>query len=134
MSRRTVLTLVLALSAFGLTAGLTASLGVSTDQLGAGSSPVTSCDPVETGGVHVAYDVTAGTNVVTAVTLSDIAAACDGQTATITLLDTNGADLDRTTGTITLGGTTVESFTLVDQDADAASVKSVSVVIAGAGI
>lgn len=134
MSRRTVLTGIIALSAFGLTAGLTASLGVSSDQLGAGTSTVAACDPVGTGGVDVSYGVTAATNTVASVTLDNVAWACEGQTATITLMGGTTV-LDSTQGTLTLDatdGTGGEVLTFTAGTANAADVTSVSVVITGA--
>lgn len=127
MSRRTVLTAVVALSAFGLTAGLTASLGVATDQLGADTQTVAACDSA----IDLSYGVTAGAvNTVAAVSLDAVDASCDGQAASLTLLgggvvleSVDVADLAVTTGsaTITLADTT-----------DVEAVDQVSLVITGA--
>lgn len=130
MSRRTILTAVLALSAFGLTAGLTASMTVTSDQLGAGTTEaITACDA---DGVNVAYGVSPGANgVVEEVTLEGVAAACEGDDLVITLLDSADAELDSydgTVGTLTGSATTV---TLDGADAPAADVSKVTVVITG---
>ena len=130
MSRRTILTAALVLSAFGLTAGLTASMTVTSDQLGSGTTEtITACD---SDGVNVAYGVSPGANgVVSEVTLEGVDAACDGDDLVITLLDSAGAELDSydgSVGTLSDGATTV---TLVGGDAPAADVAKVTVVITG---
>ncbi|MBW3621273.1 MAG: hypothetical protein KY461_13590 [Actinobacteria bacterium] len=129
MSRRTILTAVLALSAFGLTAGLTASMTVTSDQLGSGTTEaITACDA---DGVNVAYGVSPGANgLVSEVTLEGVAAACDSDDLVITLLDAVGATLDSydgSVGTLTGGATTVT----LTGGAPAASVAKVTVVITG---
>lgn len=129
MSRRTILTLVLALSAFGLTTGLTASMTVTSDQLGAGATDaITACDA---DGINVAYGVTPGANgTVSEVTLEGVAAACVGQTLVVTLLDAANATLDSFDGTV--GALTAGDLVVALNDtATASAVERVAVVITG---
>lgn len=136
MSRRTVLTAVIALSAFGLTAGLTASLNVAADDLGAATATVAACQPDAEGDITLSYGVLAGaTNTVTEVTLGNVSADCAGQTATVTLLDVAGNTLDAATQTsISADGTVDIVLDLTDATltADAAQVEEVSLIITGA--
>ncbi len=80
--------------------------GLNSDDLGADTGDVASCD---TNGIDVGYDTsfdgTTGEYVVTSINLSDINAACEGQTFDLTLLGDDGAGdptvlLQTETGTI----------------------------------
>lgn len=136
MNRRNILIAVLALSAFGLTTGLTASLNVSSDQLGAGTNTVASCDP---DGVGVSYGVTPGQNsTVASVTLTGVHADCVGQTATVILMeeaaDGTITELDQASATVAVdasGNAVVNLATDTTNTASAAAVEHVSVIITG---
>ncbi|MBW3659777.1 MAG: hypothetical protein KY457_14145 [Actinobacteria bacterium] len=137
MSRRTVLTAVIALSAFGLTAGLTASLNVATDDLGAATATVAACHPPAEGDITLSYGVRAGVvNEVVEVTLGNVSAACTGQAATVTLMDAAGAAVDSVVATsLTADGVSDIVLDLAADatlTADASLVEKVSVVITGA--
>lgn len=129
MSRRTVLTAVVALSAFGLTAGLTASLGVASDQLGAGTQVVASCDDL----IDLSYGVTAGaTNTLASVTMSGVDASCAGQAATLSIMDTANGVIE----TLNVASLAIDADGNVAIPAsgttDVATVGNVSLVITGA--
>lgn len=127
MTRRNLFILLVALSAFGLTTGLTASLGLSSDQLGADTVAVAACDP---DGIAVSYGVTPGAiNTVNEVTLSGVDASCAGQAVTVQLMDATDASLDSVSGTVTLAGT--DAVVSMSDLADASAVSKVSVVISG---
>jgi hypothetical protein len=125
MTNRKKLTigLVAAVGIFAAVFGTAATLGgINSDNLGADSEVVASCD---TDGIDVAY--TTGFNgtdfTVTSVDLSDIAAACEGQTVSVAL---DGAEL--TSGTADDSGSM--SFTL-DPVVTAESVEDIAILITG---
>jgi hypothetical protein len=91
--RRLVIVLVAATAVFGAVFAFAASLGVSSASLGAGDAVVSSCD---TNGVSASYSTTYSSGYkVSAITVSGIAAACDGKTVSATLTGT-GANLPQT--------------------------------------
>lgn len=113
--RRRGAVILLGIGAFGLAAASAASLGgLTTGSLGADNGAVASCD---TDGVTIAYgtptyDAAAGLYKVGSVTVSGIAAACNGKTVYVTLSDSTNASLGGgsaavagTSATVTLGTT-----------------------------
>ncbi len=100
-----------------------ASLGLSTNTLGAGSANVQTCD---SDGVSATYTVTSGN--VTAVTIDGIAAACAGGRLKVTLADSSGAAIG--SGGPTVVAATSESVSVNPQPA-AANVAQLHVVIEG---
>jgi hypothetical protein len=139
--RRSVRRKVVALTVAGLgIAGLglasAAQLNLTAGALGAGTTVVASCD---SNGVAVAFTNAFTASVkgytVSQVTLSDVAAGCQGQTIAIDLLNTDpadgstGASISHLTGTVPQGGGSVSLA--VTGAVKAADVKGVAVVIAG---
>ena len=117
------------LAVAGIVGASAASLGgVRSEDLGADVGVVGSCD---TNGVDVDFSTAVVGNAVnvTSLTLSDVNAACSGQTVQVTLLDGTNAQLG-TAGTATAGagGTvSVSGFGTVG----AAAVEGIAVVISG---
>jgi hypothetical protein len=125
MRRRTI-AVILAILAFGLVAASAATLDVTSSGVGAGTGLVASCDDA----VTVDYTFT-GSNV-TGVTISDIAAACDGKDIAVSLLDGAvppvplGSDASDT-----LPNPGTGSFSIVVPNVSAASLGNVSIIISG---
>jgi hypothetical protein len=97
-----IATIVLAVTvATGAATGFAASLNVSSDHLGSGIAPVTSCD---TDGVNASYTIVLG--LVTAVVVSGIAdgsasigaGACDGEMVYVEALSSGGSVILGATG------------------------------------
>lgn len=108
---------------------MAASLGgLSSQQLGANTTVVASCD---TNGVSLsyttAYNATAGRYDVTSATVSGIAAACAGQTLSLTLADAGFVALG--SGSATVSGTS-QTVTF-SPGIDAEAVARAAVVITG---
>lgn len=104
ISKRTLTASLLGLTAFGAVFGSAASLGgLAPDRLGADAEVVASCD---TDGVALAfqraYDSTTAPSgyKVSAVTVSAVNDACDGQSVSITLTDAAGVVLSEGTQTM----------------------------------
>lgn len=131
MRKRTIVALVIGGVVFATVVGIAASLGpVTAENLGAGNSVVASCD---TDGVSVSYstsyDGTDGRYEVASVTVDGIADTCDGQTLTVALADSAGAQLAEGSVTVPTGTGTTASVTLGTPPA-ASQVANVHVVIA----
>lgn len=102
MSRRTIAGVIAGLTVFGAVFAMAANLGgIVSDQVGADSTTVTSCD---TNGVTTSYasswDVTDERYEVTSVTVNAIADACDGKTLSVSLTDVGGAQIG--SGSVTI--------------------------------
>jgi hypothetical protein len=128
-SKRKSLAVVAAIAAFGAVSASAASLGGLTGtSLGADTSVVASCD---TDGVAVgyttAYAATPKEYQVSGVTLTGVAAACNGKSANVTVANAAGTSLGSATATV--AGTSV-SFTL-PAGVSAQAVGNVAVVISG---
>jgi len=128
--RRKALALVVGAAVACTVAASAASLGgVSSDTIGTDAVTVASCD---TDGVSVAYttayDATVGRYQSTAVTVSSIDAACNGNAISVTLSDAANASLDTATGTV--AGTS-QVLTLTGIGVDASLVEGVAVLISG---
>lgn len=127
--RKIALAISLGVATFGLYTASAASLGgLTAKNLGADDNVVASCD---TDGVTVAYtnayDATAGLYKTSVVTVSGIAAACNGQTMSITLKDATGVSLGN--GTATVAGTT--SAVTLSTTANSKLVVGAAIVISG---
>jgi hypothetical protein len=126
--RRHVLAGVAALATFGAVLASAATIGgVSADSLGADTSVVASCD---TDGVNLSYGsftLSGGAYKVGSVTVSGIAATCNGKAIRVTLSDAGGS-LGEATGTVS-GTSQVLNFTAPGPDAK--SVTNAAVVISG---
>lgn len=114
MVRRVFFGLAAALGVFAISFGFAASLGgLSTDGLGADDSVVAACD---TDGVSTSYslsfDDTDGRYEVSAVSVSGIADACDGQTLEVTLANSSGAAIGTGSATIPSDAATSHSISL----------------------
>jgi len=117
--------------------GLAASLGVSSDTLGAGTSVVASCQAQGTGAQIIAsYNTTDGTSgyQTTTVSLKHIdQTTCGGKNYKISLVDNSNNPLGEQTGSIPAGSPAVTDYTLTTGafNVSAASVYNVHVVITG---
>lgn len=121
---------VVAVSGLGLASA--AQLSINSRVIQAGSAAVGTCQPPGTP-VRVGFTSTFSTANprrynTTAVTLSDVAAACEGHSYRLRLLDTSGALLGtERTGTVTLGGGS--TLTIPVTSVPTASVARVAVLI-----
>ena len=132
--RKKAAAIIAGLALTGLAGASAASLGdIKTEGLGAAADDVTSCD---TDGVTVAYetsyDATAAAVQVDTVTISNVAALCDGKTFDVVLFDGDGATLGSKSGTVAL---TTGAFD-VDMSAespiiDAEDVEGIAITISG---
>jgi hypothetical protein len=85
----------------GGTYGFAATLGVSSDNLGAGSTVVASCDTDGiTADYTAVYSASANAYQVTTVELGGVAATCDTQQVQITLSGAANASLNETVATV----------------------------------
>lgn len=122
MKGRLLTALLVGGTVFGTVLGLSASLPVTSKDLGSGSDQVASCDP---DGISVDYDLTPPTSL-TGVTITDVASSCAGQTAHVALVDG--------TTTIATGSGDVEGSSVTVNtvpDVSAAAVDNVIVTISG---
>jgi hypothetical protein len=125
--RRLIIGLLVGTMVFGIVFAVAASLGVTSNQLGAGSADVNSCD---TNGVTTGYDASflGGTYKVTEVNVTGVNdAACDGHTIGVTLVNSAGTSIGSGTATVTTG-TTSYDVVIAAQPA-ASAVEDVHVVI-----
>ncbi len=95
MNKRMLFATLVALACFGSVYAMASSLGgVTSTNVGADNTAVASCD---TGGVASAYttawDATDKRYEVTVVTISGVADTCDGQTLSVSLTDSTGAQI-----------------------------------------
>ena len=127
--RRRGAVILLGLGAFGLAAASAASLGGLTNQsLGADNAAVASCDTDGVGMAYTnAYDATAGLYKVTSVTVSGLAAGCNGKVISVTLSGTGGTSLG--SGTATVAGTS--QAVSMTPTADAKLVLGAAVAVTG---
>jgi hypothetical protein len=114
---------------FGATYGLAASLGLTSDTLGAGTSVVAAC---QAGTLNATYTPTYAAAQpgyqVTTVTLTGLQAGCFSKPYKVTLSGAAGASLGEVTGTTPASGTTVA---IVFANVNAANVTGISVVFSG---
>jgi hypothetical protein len=133
--KRVVVALLIGTTIFAGVFALAASLGVTSDTLGAGSAVVVAC---QTGTVNVTYTASYSASApagyrATTVTLNNLdtsAGACGGKTARVTLTGpgASNASLSEQTGTLPSSGTT---FALTFSGVNASDVSGVHVVVSG---
>lgn len=102
MNKRTIAAAVVAVAGFGSVYAMASSLGgVTSAKVGADNVAVAACD---TNGVTTAYttawDATDEVYEITAVTVTGIDNACDGQTVSISLTNSSGAQIGSGTTSI----------------------------------
>jgi hypothetical protein len=108
MRKRTILALLASLAVFASLYAMAASLGgITSDNVGADSTVVASCD---TDGVTAAYvtawDATDKRYEITSVTVGGVADTCDGRTLSVSLTDSSGAQIGSGTLSIPTSGAT----------------------------
>ncbi len=114
---------------FGGVYGLAASLGLTSNTLGAGQAVVASCQSVAMNATYAStYSATVPGYTVTTVTLTGMATTCQGLPYKITLSGAAGASLGEATGTTPASGTTIAA---TFSNVSAASVTGVAAVIGG---
>lgn len=134
--RKKSIALVAGLAITGIVGASAASLGITSEGLGAGVEPVASCDDEVTVAYTTGYVAgLAGTGgsgfvAVNTVTIGDVDAACDGLAYAVTLLDAGDAAIGNTyEGTAATG-----SFDITVDPADtvdAEDVEGIAIVIGG---
>jgi hypothetical protein len=129
--KRTVFSIVLALTIFGAVYGFAATLNVGANTLSAGNASVASCQAsgTPTGTYTVAYDSTLGGYKVSGVTVTGLDAGCATKAISVTLTGAANANLASIAGTVPAGG---GSLALTPgSTVSAASITGVSVAING---
>ena len=129
--KRTLFSIVLALTIFGAVYGFAATLNVGANALSAGNASVASCQAsgTPTGTYAVAYDSTLGGYKVSGVTVTGLDAGCATKAVSVTLTGAANANLASLAGTVPAGG---GSLALTPgSTVSAASVTGVSVAING---
>jgi hypothetical protein len=129
--KRTVFSIVLALTIFGAVYGFAATLNVGANTLSAGNASVASCQAsgTPTGTYTVAYDSTLGGYKVSGVTVTGLDAGCATKAVSVTLTGAANANLASIAGTVPAGG---GSLALTPgSTVSAASITGVSVAING---
>jgi hypothetical protein len=128
--RRILVPAAAAVGAAGLIAVASAATlgGITSEAVGADDEIVVACD---SDGVTVDYDTaynsTTGNYVVTDVTVADLAAGCISQDMQVTLIDSNGDELEELTATVAGASETMTLVSLVEAE----RVTGVAVVIEG---
>jgi hypothetical protein len=129
--KRTLFSIVLALTIFGAVYGFAATLNVGANTLSAGNASVASCQAsgTPTGTYTVAYDSTLAGYKVSGVTVTGLDAGCATKAISVTLTGAANANLASIAGTVPAGG---GSLALTPgSTVSAASVSGVSVAING---
>jgi hypothetical protein len=131
LPRKMTVALLAGVTIAGIAGASASSLGGATSgSVGSENVNVGTCD---NDGVRLDYGTTysslAGQYVVNTITVSGVAAACEGLAASITLKDGTGAALATPAGTVSLGGTDHFSFNVANVSANALS--SASIIISG---
>jgi hypothetical protein len=132
VKRRTIFGALAGLIVFGAVIAMAASLGgITSGRLGADDTTIFSCD---TDGIATNYasswDATDERYEVTGVTVSGIANLCDGQTLSVSLTDTGGAQLGSGSIAIPADGTATSVTVSLSTAASAELAVGVHVVIA----
>ena len=129
--KRTLFSVVLALTIFGAVYGFAATLNVGANTLSAGNAAVASCESVgtPTGTYAVAYDSTLGAYKVSGVTVTGLDAGCATKTVSVTLTGAANANLASIPGTVPAGGGSLALAPVAT--VSAALVTGVSVAING---
>ena len=128
-SRKVLLAAVAGVTVFGGSYGLAASLGLTTDTLGAAETVVAACQATTMNVAYTpAYSAALPGYNVTSVTLTGLAAGCYSKSYRVTLSGAAGASLGEATGTAPTSGTSIGPIVIT---ASAASVTGVAVVFEG---
>lgn len=127
--RRVVITAVVAATVFGGVYGLAASLGLTSDSLGAGQTVVAACQAATMDAQYTpAYSSTVPGYTVSTVTITGLANTCYSKAYRVTLSGASNTSLGEATGTTPATGT---SFSVTFSAVNAASITGVAVVISG---
>lgn len=131
MKKRFLIAVLAGLAVFGVVFAMAASLGgITSDKVGADNTAVAACD---TDGVAtsyaVAWDATDKRYEISSVTVSGVADACDGQTLSVSLTDSSGAQIG--SGSLALPSSAATSFAvLLTTQPSASATTGVHVAIA----
>lgn len=131
MSKRTIIAIAAALAGFTGIYAMAASLGgITSASVSSDNVTVTACD---TDGVSTSYatgwDATDERYEVTSVTVSGVADTCDGQTLSVSLADSTGAQIG--SGSVAIPSTAATSFAVsLSTAASAKLTEGVHVLIA----
>jgi hypothetical protein len=131
MSKRTIIAIAAALAGFTGIYAMAASLGgITSAKVSSDNVAVTACD---TDGVTTSYstgwDATDERYEVTSVTVGGVADACDGQTLTVSLTDSTGAQIG--SGSVAIPSSVATSFAVsLSTAASAKLTEGVHVLIA----
>jgi hypothetical protein len=130
MKKRLLITTLVFVTVFTTVFAFAATLGVTSDGVGAGNAAVASCD---TDGVSTAYandwDATDKRYEVTSVTVSGIADTCDGKLLKVSLADSSNVRLGDGSVTIPTGAGTTATVGSLSTNPAASAVTNVHVVI-----
>lgn len=131
MKRRTLIAVLAGLLVFAGVFALAASLGgITGDRVGADNTVVASCD---SDGVSAAYatawDATDKRYEITSVTVSGVSDTCDGQTMSVSLTDSSGAQIG--SGSVAIPTSAATSFSVSMSPATSAKLtEGIHIVIA----
>ena len=131
---RTAAAVLLALAVFGSTYGFAATLGFSTQALGAGSAVVASCQAsgTPTGAYSTVYDPSVAGYRITGVTLTGIDPSCNGKSVSVTLTNAANVALASGVGTYSSAGSnTILAISSLSATPTAAAVNGLSVAVNG---
>jgi hypothetical protein len=104
MKKRVLIALMVGGVVFASVFGMAASLGVTTDSLGAGSADVNSCDNTVAVRYVTAYSTAPNGYKVTGVTVNGVNdTACNGHTLAVTLVDSTGASVGTASAAVATG-------------------------------
>ena len=129
MKKKIILGVVAGATVFGGVYGLAASLGLTSDTLGAGQTVVASCQSTPVRATYSpTYDATVPGYSSTTVTITGLAAGCLNKAYRVTLTDATNASLGEATGTTPTSGTSMAvTFTSVS----ATTIGGLAAVISG---
>ena len=127
--RRMVVTAVGAATVFGGVYGLAASLGLTSDSLGAAQTVVAACQAAAMNATYTpAYTSSVPGYTVSTVTITGLANTCYNKAYRVTLSGASNTSLGEATGTTPATGT---SFSVTFSAVNAASITGVAVVVSG---
>ena len=133
LNRRLAIALMVGAITFSIVYGVAASLSVSGNTLGSGTSTVTSCD---TNGISTsyasAYDSAVAGYEVTTVSITGVATpGCDGKSMKVTLVGAADASLGEQTVTLATPAADPTTLNFASSNVLASDVVKVAVVISG---
>ncbi|HEY6379441.1 MAG TPA: hypothetical protein VI316_09695 [Candidatus Dormibacteraeota bacterium] len=130
MKRKLAIRTAIVATVFGGVYGLAASLGLTSDTLGAADTVVAACQGATMNATYTStYSAIQPGYQATTVTITGLAASCYSKPYRVTLGGAAGASLGEVTGTTPSSGTTISVTPFVG--VNAASVTSIAVVISG---